>query len=72
MPNPAEVAHALTDATIAYIAASVPLVVSATVALAGVVFSCLAWLCYAELRGRARASHITNSPGPSTDSVLTH
>jgi hypothetical protein len=61
MPEPAEITRALTDATIAYIAASVPLVVGATVALTGAVVACPAWLCYAELRGRAAEQPVRRS-----------
>jgi hypothetical protein len=55
MPELADVAHGLTDATVVFLAASVPFVVGGVTVLSVAVVSGLMWLCRSELRGDAAA-----------------
>lgn len=50
MPEFAEIARTLTDTAVVHLAAIAPLFAGGAVALIGAVVSCVAWLCYAELR----------------------
>jgi hypothetical protein len=52
MQEVADVARDLTDAALVHVSAIVPLMTGAVVVLSGAVAWCVAWLCYAELRGR--------------------
>ena len=57
MPDLADVARALTAATVAPTSVIVPLLAGGAVALTGAVVSCVAWLLAAELRSR-RTPHL--------------
>lgn len=50
MPDVADVARAMTDAAVANASAALPLVAGGAAALVGIVATCIAWLCHAELR----------------------